>query len=189
MRALIGHSPHPLNGLLALLAETGIRIGEALALDTNSIRGGLLTVDKNLYRGKPGPPKTDTSYRSLSLSGHLAESLAMLSERQGAILFRNSNDHYLWPGDVAGVMRDKVALSAQLEWRGFHAFRRGNVSLMRQLGVSPTIRLYREGHSPKGNFLEARYDQNIGLTPLERQEEKQWAEKIGQEIQGDQENG
>jgi hypothetical protein len=88
----------------------------------------------------------------------------------------------MWPADISKTMARIVAPAAEVEWKGWHALRRGNVTLMRSLGVSPVIRLYREGHSAKGGLLEAVYDQTQGLTAREREEERAWAEEISYAI-------
>lgn len=57
--------------LTYLLARTGLRLGEALALNWADVNEENLTVSKTLYREKDKdyitPPKTDSSFRTISL--------------------------------------------------------------------------------------------------------------------------
>lgn len=68
--------------LTTLLARTGLRLGEALALEWTDIDNNILTISKTLYRESGEdyitPPKTDSSYRSIVLDSKTVKLLKSL---------------------------------------------------------------------------------------------------------------
>ena len=78
-----------------LLAYTGLRIGEALALKWSDIDldNGTLKVSKTLSKGKNNslvvnPPKTNSGYRSIELTSQTIEVLREWKFQQRRDLFR-----------------------------------------------------------------------------------------------------
>jgi integrase len=190
MASVIRNSPEKYKALCHLLSETGMRIGEALALTKNQINWQDLTlnINQSAYRGQVGLPKTDSSYRVICISNYLSNILKNQSNNLSSGLewiFVNRNTHLIIPHHAAKEITKSIS-QIGLTWRGWHAFRRGNKTLLRQLGVPVPIRMYRFGHSAKENGIGSIYDQTIGLTSLERQEERRWIEKVAEVLNGKQ---
>ena len=59
---------HRLRFLVILALNTGLRIGEILALEYGDIQNGNITVDKQLQRGTIVPPKSPESYRTVPMN-------------------------------------------------------------------------------------------------------------------------
>lgn len=77
LAALIAAVPKQWRLLIELLAETGLRIGEALALEWDDIDLGQqrLHVQRRLYRGSLGPPKSRCGRRTIPLTSRAAQAL------------------------------------------------------------------------------------------------------------------
>ena len=155
LRALIAASPVP--AFDALLAETGARLGEALALVAADLSASNLTlrIDETLFRGEAGTPKTRSGFRTISISPWLCELLLPLAE-DGRPLFRTRNGTP-WCSNKAGEHIHEVCEAAGVPREpgdGAHAYRRGNITAMVSvLGISEKVASYRVGHKPKSLTL------------------------------------
>lgn len=106
MRRIIA-SAGELRLFCALLAETGLRIGEAIGLmpaDFNSA-ARTLTVRRSIWNGRAQDPKTFNAFRTLTLSEWLSEMLAPVAVGE-AFVFRTSKGTPWWPGEV---LPEKIA--------------------------------------------------------------------------------
>src|SRR6185312_6359417 len=133
--------------LYAVLAETGVRIGEALAIWPSAIdlKRRTLTVERALFNGRVGECKTVSSYRKLCLSEGLCGLLEPLVQKtdEGKTIFQTSRGTPLWPAWIRRVV--DPLLGAEYP---FHAFRRGNISLLhKHIGVPQAILARRVGHT------------------------------------------
>jgi integrase len=151
--------------LFGLLAETGLRIGEALAVRFSDIdfRGKTLTVNLSMYRGQEQQPKTDAALRTICISSRLRDLLAAPGEGT------------LFPVGSTTVLQrlHKAEDMAGIEHCGFHAFRRGNASLLQnKLAMPEPILARRLGHELR-SLTAGVY--NYGA----KFEDRPWAEKIG----------
>jgi len=78
--------------LYALLAGTGLRIGEALALETNHVSADFrtITVERSCWAGTFQSPKTNNARRQVDLCPTLAELLkTFVGDRQSGLVFAN----------------------------------------------------------------------------------------------------
>lgn len=68
--------------LTEFLVLSGLRIGEALALNKNDIRNGVIYIDKtmNLHKGTIGPAKTASSRREVFVQDELADCISRVRE-------------------------------------------------------------------------------------------------------------
>ena len=62
---------HRLRFFVILALHTGLRVGELLALTYSDIENGVITINKQLQRGKILPPKSQDSYRTVPMSPSL----------------------------------------------------------------------------------------------------------------------
>jgi integrase len=158
---LLEEVPPKWRALFDLLAATGLRISEAIALrwidlelDSASPR---LRVSRAIVRGVAGVPKSRHGARLVPLPPELAATLRALRPLQAA------DDALVFPGreggpaDVGSLRRRVLvpaAARAELSGVGFHAFRHTCASLLIESGLS-VLRLQRwMGHHSPAFTLE-----------------------------------
>jgi integrase len=186
MRDVLGAASGPHQVFYALLAETGLRIGEALALQPRGGRNNptyvdlakqTLSVRKSVYNGAKGELKTLNSTRDLCLSSWLCGLLAPMIEDtpSDGFVFRTSKGTPWWPGEVLKHQAE-VMKSVGIEPVGFHAWRRGVITLCAsELQMPETIIAQRVGHEAAGMTLGV-YSQRVeGI-------DREWVEKIAAAI-------
>jgi integrase len=167
--------------LYAILAGTGVRISECLAIrvgQTDNDQSAFLAEDSlikiraSIYRGeeRPGVLKTVNSKRDVDLDPRLTACIARYIETNnilpGQFLFQNRNRQ------VASLR----TLTRRLKARGvsgFHCFRRFRISRCRELGLPEDLLRYAVGHA--GADITDRYSklaENVALR-------KSWIPRIG----------
>ena len=125
--------------LLALIAGTGLRIGEATGLRhcdfSNDCR--VLNVQRSVWRGKPQLPKTKNAVRVVDVPDELAKVLCQLERQTDAYLFATRKGTPLVDRNVL------KALHATGIKVGFHALRRYRTETLRRARVpEDLIRLW-----------------------------------------------
>jgi integrase len=128
--------------VIAVASLTGLRLGEIRGLRWSDFDGENLHIHRSVWRTKVGQPKTEDSEASVPVVPELADALkrfrgkapdsayVFAGERRGAPM----NLHNL----AARVIIPKFE-EAKIEWKGWHAFRRGTASLLFELDVEPKI--------------------------------------------------
>lgn len=117
--------------LFALLAGTGLRIGEALGLKTTDFGPDcrVLHVDRSVWGGQGQAPKTSNAIRAIDLPQPLAWMVReFIADRQG-YLFATASGKPLQPRNLLRV------LHATGKPVGFHAFRRYRAAVLRKAQV------------------------------------------------------
>ena len=92
MTAIVQKADGQEMALYALLAGTGMRIGEALGLEIKHLSTDCraITVEQSCWEGDIQTPKTRNAYRQLDISSPLAELLrAFVGNRQSGLMFAN----------------------------------------------------------------------------------------------------
>ena len=154
-----------IHGFLALLASSGLRVGEALALQAQDWDRdqAIIRVNSTLVDGKiQDSPKTEAGYRQVDLDPVLN---AYLNKE---VIWREGR---LFPVDERTAynhLQDRAGLNT-----GFHAFRRFRRTQLESQNVPQGLSSYWLGHSIPG--VAGRYvkfENNL----IAR---KQWAEKAG----------
>jgi len=165
-----------------MFAETGLRVGEVLGLQVGDFdfTNRTLTVNRSVFDGQPQEPKTSNGYRTISLSTRLVEKISNRNDRSNAengdYLFRN-REHRPWrqPQLLKKLHRDLAELGCPVS--GFHAFRRGNATLLAEMGCPVKIISTRHGRQT-GDLTVDCY---IGVRPGH---DREWAEKLGEVLYG-----
>jgi integrase len=153
MKLVIDTAPEPYKTYYWILAETGIRCGEACGLPVKNLLLdlGALKIDQKVRHAKIETVKSKKGNRLCEISPQLAEHLrgfirTWRPNRLG-LLFATKNGT---PWDADLVRKRKLyPLLAKLgiERCGFHAFRHGNETVMDGEGVPMATRQNRLGHS------------------------------------------
>lgn len=122
-----------------LLAATGLRISEAIALQWRHIQMDAASphvkVRRGVVRGTLGPPKSRYSRREVPLDAELVQALRELQEETGwpgdeDLVFPASNGAYLHVGNLRRRVLKPAREKTDLEWVGFHTFRHTCASLL-----------------------------------------------------------
>lgn len=145
--------------LYKLLLATGLRIGEALALEWTDIdlQGATLEVNKTLNRqNTTNSPKTKSSNRTLDLDKKTLLMLRLYQARQAqngreigvnyTKVFSNSFDQYA-SAPALRYRLQKHLKEADCPLLGFHAFRHTHASILLNAGLGYKEIQHRLGHS------------------------------------------
>jgi integrase len=166
--------------IVALLAASGIRVGELVALrvgDDGEHSGwdqdnSLLAIHTSLWQQKEQRPKTLSSIREVDLSqpvnAMLVEYVKAANKNPGDNLFATKNGTPLSPTSLR-----KYAL-APLGIPGFHSLRRWRVSYLKSIGTPESLLKSWIGHS-NGSDITGRYDKSAD----DKQWRHEWANKVG----------
>jgi integrase len=166
--------------LLALLASTGMRIGELLALrigpdpsDTNTVWDAdarMIRVRKSVWRGKLQDPKTSAAIRDIDLSTPANKMLQEFAKgrQQGEFLFCTNSGKPPEQSYVSTYILKPAGIP------GCHALRRLRVSHLREVGCNEDILKWWLGHG-NGADITNRYSklsENL-------ESRRTWAERVG----------
>jgi len=153
MRLVIDSAAEPCKTYYWILAETGIRCGEACGLPTRNLLLdlGAIKVDQKVWHGKIETVKSKKGNRlceiSPQLAAHLRGYLRTWRPNGLGLLFATGNGT---PWDADLVRKRKLyplLVKLGIERCGFHAFRHGNETVMDGEGVPMATRQNRLGHS------------------------------------------
>jgi len=148
----------PAATIVAVAAWTGLRRGEirgmtweaySLAEDSESL--GLLNVTRSVWEKYVTAPKRPKSAAPVPVIPQLAEKLAahrkMCGNPFSGPMFANSLGK---PLDLESLYRREMKealLHSGVQWRGWHAFRRGLASYLNRLGVDDSVTAWRRSSS------------------------------------------
>jgi integrase len=90
VKAIASKLPEPYATLILFLAVTGLRVGEAVGIQWDDFRNGVLHVQRRIYEGKADTLKTAKSKRSLPMPESLMARLETLG-RKGQWVFISEN--------------------------------------------------------------------------------------------------
>jgi integrase len=169
----ISQAPSQYAPLFALLAGTGLRISEALALKVGpqpsssfwDPEQSKLVIRKALYHGVEQATKTAAGVREVDLAPELNEYLLSHAASQG-FLFADTNGKPLCVS-TAYVAADKA------EVPGYHSFRRFRITHLENQGVPRGLVMFWTGHAGKDV-----HDRYVKLSK-DIEARKEWAEKAG----------
>jgi integrase len=156
---ILAAAEEPYRTLYWILAQTGLRIGEVLALtwETVSPENGQIEVKKSVWRGQVKKTKTQAGERTLLISPKLAAHLATFRDgsvqsgdvvpiRATGLLFSHNGK----PLSADYILRRKFQpflKSLGLPEAGFHSFRHANATFMDSMNVPMKTRQTRLGHA------------------------------------------
>ena len=141
VRRIIGASPAKYKTLVTVVALTGIRLGELLALQWKYVdfTSGSLLIAQGLWHGQIVPPKTESSIRRIPVGQILCE---ILKSHYQASAHRYSEDFIFCKRDrsplnpdvvrkdVLYPILDRLGIEPKPRESGFHAFRHSAGSII-----------------------------------------------------------
>src|SRR3989449_10246124 len=155
--------------LVALVAGTGLRIGEALAVRTEDFYPDcqVLHVRRSVWHRCEQAPKTPNAIRLVDIPEGLAQVLRRYTEGKDGYLFTTR------AGRLLDQRNSLKALHGAGNRGGFHAFRRFRFAVLRRAGVPENLIKQWLGHSQNSIDLYAAqllYDETY---------RREWCERAG----------
>jgi integrase len=151
---LLAATPAEWRLIVRLLAFTGLRLGEALALRWSDIDLGRrrLHVRRRVYAGKFAPPKSRYGRRQVPLSESLARELwarrKALRGGEEALVFPGRDGEPLDASTVFRVVKS-AARAAGVPWAGPHVLRHTCATMLFRRGLNAKqVQLWLGHHSP-----------------------------------------
>jgi integrase len=156
--------------LFALLAGTGLRIGEALALKTSDLAPDCRTINvqRSIWQGREQEPKTPNAVRIVDLPESLSQMLREYVADKNGYLFATRNGR---PVSQRFVLRILHQVAGRV---GLHSFRRFRASVLRKSRVPEDLTKLWLGHADSS--ITDGYARQLREDIPFRQE---WAEKCG----------
>jgi integrase len=154
--------------LFSLLAGTGLRIGEALALRLTDFGPDcrVLHVRRSVWRGMEQEPKTSNAVRVVDIPEVLARELRDYVASTKGLMFATADGRPLQQRNVLRILHARRPV-------GFHAFRRFRLTWLRKNSVPKDLERYWMGHAPEEvGDLYSKLKDDVSF----RQE---WAERAG----------
>jgi integrase len=154
--------------LFSLLAATGLRVGEALALRSSHFRPDcrVLYVRRSLWRGTEQEPKTLNAVRDVDIPEVFASELRDYLGSIDGLLFATADRKALQQRNVLRVLH-------RAKHVGFHAFRRFRLTRLRKNGVPKDLERLWMGHAPEEvGDLYSKLKEDVPFR-------QQWAERAG----------
>jgi integrase len=129
--------------LIAFLAGTGLRIGEALGVKTSDLSPDchVMHVRRSIWRGKEQEPKTPNAIRVIDIPETLAQVLRTYVAGKSGYLFATAKGRPLQPRNVLRILHDTGKRV------GFHAFRRYRAAVLRKAQVPEDLITLWLGHA------------------------------------------
>ena len=139
-----------------VLAESGMRIGEAIAVRWTDIDfdQGRVRVQRRWYKGAYGLPKSKYGVRSIPLSTTLLRDLWKARESAGTIeadtlAFTTPTGDRLDTSNLRRRVLKPAALRAGVAWVGFHSFRHTCATILFHRGLNAKqVQMWLGHHSP-----------------------------------------
>lgn len=136
--------------LYALLSGTGLRIGEALALEVKDFSETTITVRQGVWNGILQTPKTSNGLRDVDVHSSLAAMVkAHIGERASGFLFQSPRGKPLSPSNIRNRSLHPILKAMGRETCGFHSFRRFRVTHLRKNRVPEDLIRFWIGHADK----------------------------------------
>jgi len=166
---LVRESDGEEQALYVLLGATGMRISEALALESKHFINGGRTIEVQQQVDRDTPRivnylKTDAGFREVDLSQNIAEYLRLFIDGKDGLLFKTRNGTpYLHNSLEQRWLTPRLeAMGIDEKGMGFHAFRRFRKTWLRGKRCQEDINNFWMGHKPQTmSELYSRMDEEL----------------------------
>ena len=140
VRTLIGKLAEPSRSIAELLALTGLRIGELLALRWQDVdlESGLLTVNRTVYEGHFDEPKSRRSKRRIPLGPNsvaIIRSFHRIDTAPSALIFAARNGQPLSRRNLLNRQLKPVCKALGLNGANWHWLRHAHATLLDSVGA------------------------------------------------------
>jgi integrase len=136
--------------LYSMLAGTGLRIGEALALEVSDISESVVRVRQGVWNGIVQSPKTFSGLREVDVHSTLAAILKThVGGRQAGFLFQSLSGKPMSDTNIKNRSLHPILKAMGKEASGFHSFRRFRVTCLRKGRVPEDLIRFWIGHADK----------------------------------------
>jgi integrase len=157
LRRVLEKLPDSWRPFFEFLAQTGLRIGEAIELRWGDVDGPWLRVTRRYYRGAVGLPKGRRT-RDVPLSRELAQALWTLRKESHAtsddFVFTSARGLRIDPHNLAArVLKPACRAAGVGDWLGFHTFRHTCATMLFRRGWNAVQVQKFLGHSDPGFTL------------------------------------
>lgn len=175
---LVNESQGEEQALYILKGATGMRISEALALESKHFinEGRTIEVRQQVHRKEPRIVvylKTDAAFRDIDLSNEVAEYLRAFIDGKDGLLFKTRNGTpYLHHNLESRWLTQRLkAMGLDEPGMGWHAFRRFRKTWLRGKRCQEDINNFWMGHKPKTmSELYSRMDEELELRLAEAEQ-------------------
>jgi|HubBroStandDraft_2_1064218.scaffolds.fasta_scaffold00832_9 integrase len=150
MSAIVERAAGQEQMLFALLAGTGIRIGEALGLEVRHVSADCrtITIEQSCWGNTLQSPKTKNAYRQVDLCPALAALLrAFLTNRNSGLVFANKSGKPLSQTNLARRSLHPILGEIKVVKTGFHAMRRFRTTWLRKQRAPEDLIQFWLGHA------------------------------------------
>jgi integrase len=153
-KLLLGELPEPVRTMALVCIFTGVRAGELFALRWRHVDfgRGVLQVRESVYKGRYGPPKTQTGVRDLPLSIIARNALAEHQKRAGQI----TGDELVFPSRAGTALARNNVLRrivypacdrAEVPRISWHSLRHLHATLLSEAGEPLKVAQAQLGHA------------------------------------------
>jgi integrase len=136
--------------LYALLAGTGLRVGEAFGLEVRHLSADCrtITVEQSCWQKSIQTPKTKSAYRQIDVCTDLARLLKQfIGDRQSGLVFVNGAGKPLSQTNVVRRSLHPILEELGVEKTGFHAMRRFRATWLRKQRTPEDLIRFWLGHA------------------------------------------
>ena len=136
--------------LFAVLAGTGMRIGEAAGLyvEDVDIQSQVVHVRRSIWKGEDLAPKTENAIREVDIDETLTEMLRLfIGKRKAGRLFQSRTGTPLAHGNLRKRVLHPLLERLGIPKAGLHAFRHSRVTQLRKAGTPQDLQKQWIGHS------------------------------------------
>jgi integrase len=150
LKQIIEAAPGQYRVVFALLASTGMRIGEAagLHLDDLDLDNGVIYVRRSVWNGQELEPKTENAVREIDIDPTLVMLLREhVGETRRMRVFEARNGSPLSAGNIRNRVLQPLLAKLGIPTAGLHAFRHSRVTMLRKNGTPADLQRQWIGHS------------------------------------------
>lgn len=158
VRAVIGRLKEPYRTMVTVMALAVIRETELLALKWTDVdfEQGLILVQRSLYRGVVGEPKSKRSRRVIPATPRVIEALLELRRTElnrGEYVFTNAEGKFCSPDNVQRRHFDPAAEALEIERFTWRSFRRMGATELHDAGIPLQVQREIMGHTREETSL------------------------------------
>lgn len=154
IETIISKAKAPYRTLYALLAGSGLRVGEAVGLRVEHVLDNCsrLIVAQSVWGGKEQTPKTASAYREVDICKDLASLLNVhIGDRKEGFVFQTRTGRPISPRNIERDSLDPILREMEVKKAGklFHSFRRFRSEVLRRNRVPWQLEKFWLGHASR----------------------------------------